>query len=201
MNCLDRVVAHRFDPRQGGRDVRQADRSRTSRRGRTSWSAGSARRGSACDSRGRRPCRPPRSARTPRRGCRVSGARASPRAGCCRTWMWWSRNDSGLPGLQGLHPEADLAQLDGHRVDVDAVDATADHVAHGLADRSPATARRRRCARPARCLAIRSAAAIRKWPLPQAGSQIFSSSMAASGSGLLRRLSEHRVEGRVEQAG
>ena len=49
-------------------------------------------------------------------------------------WMWWSRNESGLPGSRASIHRADLAQLDGHRVDVHAVDAVADHVAQGLAD-------------------------------------------------------------------
>ena len=34
-----------------------------------------------------------------------------------------------LAGLEGLHPEADLAELDRHRVDVDAVEAAGDDVA------------------------------------------------------------------------
>ena len=43
-----------------------------------------------------------------------------------------------LARLQGLHPEADLAQLDRHRVEVHAVDATADDVALGVLDRAQA---------------------------------------------------------------
>ena len=39
-----------------------------------------------------------------------------------------------LAGLEGLEPEADLAQLDGHRVEVDGVDAVGDDVAQGMAD-------------------------------------------------------------------
>ena len=40
----------------------------------------------------------------------------------------------GLAGLERLEPEADLAQLDRHRVDVDGVEAVADDVAQGRAD-------------------------------------------------------------------
>lgn len=39
----------------------------------------------------------------------------------------------GLAGLEGLHPEAHLAQLDGHGVHVHAVEAVADDVAQGRA--------------------------------------------------------------------
>ena len=75
----------------------------------------------------------------------------------------------------------------------------ADDVANSLADLlrdgscSP-------CARPPGFLAIRWAAAIRKWPLPQAGSQTFRFLIAASGSGWLAASVENRVEGGVEQA-
>ena len=37
----------------------------------------------------------------------------------------------GLAGLEGLEPEGDLAELDGHGVDVHAVEAVADDVAQG----------------------------------------------------------------------
>ena len=40
-----------------------------------------------------------------------------------------------LAGLERLHPQADLAQLHGHGVDVDAVDAVADDVAQGVPER------------------------------------------------------------------
>ena len=43
-----------------------------------------------------------------------------------------------LARLQGLHPEADLAELDRHRVQVDAVDAPADDVPLGMLDRGQA---------------------------------------------------------------
>ena len=46
----------------------------------------------------------------------------------------WSRNGQRLARLEGLEPEADLAQLDGHRVDVDAVEAAADDVAQRGSD-------------------------------------------------------------------
>ena len=39
-----------------------------------------------------------------------------------------------LAGFQGFQPERDLGQFGGHRVDVYAVDAAADHAAEGLAD-------------------------------------------------------------------
>ena len=35
-------------------------------------------------------------------------------------------------GLHALQPQADLGQLGGHRVEVDAVDAAVDHVVHGV---------------------------------------------------------------------
>src|SRR5439155_17666400 len=41
-----------------------------------------------------------------------------------REWLAW---------FQRLHPEGDLAELDGHRIHIDAVDAVANHVAEGLA--------------------------------------------------------------------
>ena len=40
----------------------------------------------------------------------------------------------GASGLEGFHPEADLAQLDGHGVEVYAVDAAADDVAQRALD-------------------------------------------------------------------
>jgi len=75
-----------------------------------------------------------------------------------------------LARLQRLQPERYLAQLNRHRVHVHTVHAAADHVAQGVARRLGrrlvvAGARRRRR------FARRCAAAIRKWPLPQAGSQ------------------------------
>ena len=39
-----------------------------------------------------------------------------------------------LARFEGLQPEADLAQLDRHRVDVDGVEAAADDVAQRVAD-------------------------------------------------------------------
>ena len=78
---------------------------------------------------------------------RSAGSR---RAGCCRSRMWCVEERQRLARLQRLHPEADLAQLDGHRVDVDAVEArrrSRRAVPCGL---RPGRAPRRRCGpRPA----------------------------------------------------
>ena len=48
---------------------------------------------------------------------------------------------------------------------------------------------------------MRWAAAMRKWPLPQAGSQTLRLRMALLWIGLATGFVEHRVEGGVEQAG
>ena len=83
-------------------------------------------------------------------------------------------------GLHGLHPQAHLAQLDGHRVEVHAVDAAADDLPQRVAvlgGRGRAVRRSR-----ATCAASRRAAASRKWPEPQAGSTMDSSSSASTGS-------------------
>jgi hypothetical protein len=40
-----------------------------------------------------------------------------------------------LAGLERLHPQGHLAELDGHLVDIHAVDAPADHVTEGAAHR------------------------------------------------------------------
>ena len=46
---------------------------------------------------------------------------------------------------------------------------------------------------------MRWAAAIRKWPLPQAGSHTFRSRMARFAARLARCLVQHRVEALIEQ--
>ena len=74
-----------------------------------------------------------------------------------------------LARLDRLDPERDLRQLDRHRVAVDAVKAGARDIAQRvtvICGRCDASA----CARRATRVAIRRAAASRKWPEPQAGS-------------------------------
>ena len=109
-----------------------------------------------------------------------------------------------LAGLEGLHPEADLAQLDGHRVDVDAVEAAADDVAQGVRGWPRASGSSSPVRTAARRRAMRWAAAMRKWP--RADSRVAD---LEGEEGLARRstpclaahgLSHDRIERGVEQA-
>ncbi len=68
----------------------------------------------------------------------------------------------GLAGLEGLHPQAHLAELDRHGVEVDPVEAVADDVAQRRRAGPRGRAPRRRCAAAASRLARRWAAATRK---------------------------------------
>ena len=50
--------------------------------------------------------------------------------------MWWSRKFERLAGVVSFEPESNLAEFDSERIQVHAVDAFADHVAHGGAESS-----------------------------------------------------------------
>jgi hypothetical protein len=80
-----------------------------------------------------------------------SGMPSSSRAGVAPMrllphWMLLVQEAERLAGVQGLHPQGHLAQLDGHLVDVHAVEAVAHHVAQGQRGWPRAMAPRRRCA-------------------------------------------------------
>jgi hypothetical protein len=61
--------------------------------------------------------------------------------------LTWHRGSRAVGRLQGLHPEGDLAELNDHWVDIDAVEAAADGVARG----SPRGLRRRLVVASSRC--------------------------------------------------
>ena len=176
--CSARWTSAR-DSACGGADARDlARRSRAVAGGRRVATSNSspcpaASRSACCASSGRwrASCRRPRGRRTRRRGCPSASSAGVVPSRALPTLMWASRKDSGRPGCEGLQPEGDLGQFGGHRVEVDAVDAAGDDVVHrGLRGRrgsgrsSPVRAVARRSA-------MRRAAATRKCPEPQAGSQ------------------------------
>ena len=118
-------------------------------------------------------------------------------------WMWWSRNESGLPGSSDssqrltLHSSTAIGLMSTPKMQCPITSRSACCAGH------PGPAPHRPCERRASRLPMRWAAAIRKCPLPQAGSQTFRSRMACSrllGGRLLGRLVDHRVERRIEQA-
>ena len=107
-----------------------------------------------------------------------------------------------LAGLQCFQPQRHLGQFGGHRVDVDAVDAAADD-SRSAAWTTASGGSASPVSSAATRLAMRRAAATRKWPEPQAGSQTVISSSAAIaflGGRVRAGLVEERVERRVEQA-
>ena len=76
-----------------------------------------------------------------------------------------------LAGCHGLEPQADLGEVGGHRVEVDAVDAAGHDVVHGVAVASVGVGSISPVRTVASRVAMRRAAATMKWPLPIAGSQ------------------------------
>jgi hypothetical protein len=101
--------------------------------------------------------------------------------------------------LHGLHPQADLAQLDRHRVEVHAVDA-APTTCRSAWRYSAAEGVPLACSR-ATCAASRRAAASRKCPEPQAGSTMDSVQQRLDRLARVRGdgVGDHRLERAVEQ--